>query len=526
MTDPNSNIYRYSYDLLNRLYTATYPDGSTEVNTYDNASNRVTYKNRFGNVQTSLYDTRNREYNYSWSGGNVQPRTVSWDGASRMTACSTTNTYINFTYFRDGLLASQEEWGTGSYGDGTHHTLSYAYDDDGNRASVGLPNTTAAGYTYTGRNQILDVTAGTGGSKWAEYSYDASGNMKTRTLYNGVANTSSSMIYDALNRVQSINYTFNGRTGWCNYGYDVMSNVSYVQRGDGTADGVTYDKNNQIINFVRDGTLNGSTVTGGTATSLTFDASGNWASVNGDGAHYGVNNLNQYTNFAGKAPGYGSNGVMTSFNGWTYSYDAMKRLTSANKTGTTSSFYYDGLNRQVARTINGVTSYSVWDGWNLYAEFSPGNPNIPSERLVYGAGGDLLESPLNHQYYYPNAFGSTAYLCDDQGTMLERYKYDMNGVVTVYGPNNNVLPGASVSHLYNGQQWYPELQLYDLRNRFYKPDMGRFLQPDPTGFSGDAANLYRYCGNNPVNRRDPNGTFAVYHQDGDYYSYRAPGDIT
>ena len=104
-----------------------------------------------------------------------------------MTACSTTNTYINFTYFKDGLLASQEEWGTGSYGDGTHHTLSYTYDDDGNRASVGLPNTIVAGYTYTGRNQVLDVTAGVGGSKWAEYSYDASGNMKTRTLYNGVA---------------------------------------------------------------------------------------------------------------------------------------------------------------------------------------------------------------------------------------------------------------------------------------------------------------------------------------------------
>ena len=77
MTDPNSNIYRYSSRSCSIVvYTATYPDGSTEVNTYDKASNRATYKNRFGNVQTFLYDTRNREYNYSWSGGNVQPRTL------------------------------------------------------------------------------------------------------------------------------------------------------------------------------------------------------------------------------------------------------------------------------------------------------------------------------------------------------------------------------------------------------------------------------------------------------------------
>jgi hypothetical protein len=47
--------------------------------------------------------------------------------------------------------------------------------------------------------------------------------------------------------------------------------------------------------------------------------------------------------------------------------------------------------------------------------------------------------------------------------------------------------------------------LYDLRNRFYSPDLGRFLQPDPIGFAGDPSNIYRYVGNNPVNRSDPSG---------------------
>jgi hypothetical protein len=35
--------------------------------------------------------------------------------------------------------------------------------------------------------------------------------------------------------------------------------------------------------------------------------------------------------------------------------------------------------------------------------------------------------------------------------------------------------------------------------------MGVFLQPDPIGFKGDAANIYRFCGNNAVNRADPLG---------------------
>ena len=69
----------------------------------------------------------------------------------------------------------------------------------------------------------------------------------------------------------------------------------------------------------------------------------------------------------------------------------------------------------------------------------------------------------------------------------------------------------SVRHLFTGQQWYGELGLYDLRNRFYSPDIGRFLQPDPIWFNGDPTNLYRYCGNNPVNHSDPNGeNIGVY----------------
>jgi hypothetical protein len=35
--------------------------------------------------------------------------------------------------------------------------------------------------------------------------------------------------------------------------------------------------------------------------------------------------------------------------------------------------------------------------------------------------------------------------------------------------------------------------------------MGVFLQPDPIGFKGDAANIYRFCNNNAVNRIDPMG---------------------
>ena len=57
----------------------------------------------------------------------------------------------------------------------------------------------------------------------------------------------------------------------------------------------------------------------------------------------------------------------------------------------------------------------------------------------------------------------------------------------------------------------PGVALLYLQQRYYDPDVGRFLTPDPIGFAG-GLNLYAYCGNDPVNRVDPSGTDDV---DGD-----------
>src|SRR5205085_617584 len=59
--------------------------------------------------------------------------------------------------------------------------------------------------------------------------------------------------------------------------------------------------------------------------------------------------------------------------------------------------------------------------------------------------------------------------------------------------------------MFQGREWIPELGIYDYRHRFYHPSLGRFLQADPTGFDAGDMNLFRYCGDNPVDRSDPTG---------------------
>jgi hypothetical protein len=44
-----------------------------------------------------------------------------------------------------------------------------------------------------------------------------------------------------------------------------------------------------------------------------------------------------------------------------------------------------------------------------------------------------------------------------------------------------------------------------VRQRWYDPATRQFISQDPLGFAGGDVNLYRYAGNNPVNRNDPSG---------------------
>jgi len=58
--------------------------------------------------------------------------------------------------------------------------------------------------------------------------------------------------------------------------------------------------------------------------------------------------------------------------------------------------------------------------------------------------------------------------------------------------------------LMHGRDYEPEVGLYYYRARYYHPELGRFLQPDPMGYE-DSMNLYQGFGMNPANFTDPMG---------------------
>ena len=163
------------------------------------------------------------------------------------------------------------------------------------------------------------------------------------------------------------------------------------------------------------------------------------------------------------------------------------------------------------QTMVTTTIFSVWDGdWALLEEYDSTGARV--QGYVEGYHG-LVKTLVNSVYYYQDELGSTSHVADTHGVLLEYYKYDLYGKPTYFSPNNPNQPLTAstfgVKDLFTGQRWIVEIGLYDDRNRFMSPDLGRFLQPDPIGFKGDGSNLYRYCGNDWANRSDPMGTQDV-----------------
>jgi len=176
---------------------------------------------------------------------------------------------------------------------------------------------------------------------------------------------------------------------------------------------------------------------------------------------------------------------------------------------------YDGLGRCVRRTVNGTTALFVYDGWNPIVEFD-GAGNYRAWNL-YGAKTDELLARwmfgVGNCWYHSDRHGNVFALLNDSGAVEERYTYDAFGKPTVsdwwgnlhVDVNNNPQSSYGNRFTFQGREWIAELGIYDYRHRIYHPGLGRFLQVDPTGFDAGDMNLFRYCGDDPVDGSDPEG---------------------
>jgi RHS repeat-associated protein len=301
------------------------------------------------------------------------------------------------------------------------------------------------------------------------------------------------------------------------YLYDAMSRVTNVQR-DGHDDGFGYDCAGQLTTASYTG-WNG----GGTRNvNYSQDNLGNRNQVNDNGGVQGYSHNSSYLNQYVSAPaGSVSNGTeheIAGYEGPNYTHYGDRRLASVSGNGNSYGLAYDALGRCVKRTLNGTVVYYTYDGPHPIYEWKADGSKAGWN--LYGKGIDEVLLRADYQvvsagqgyFFQQNRLGSVTHLTGFSGEVIESYRYD------AFGQPTTTYSGGSFNNRFKftGREYQSAFGIYEYRNRAYHPGLGRFLSEDPMGLGAGDSNMFRYCGGDPVNRRDP---FGLHHVSGDEKIY-------
>ena len=350
------------------------------------------------------------------------------------------------------------------------------------------------------------------------YGYDSRGNIDNQTFAHrpAVGNAPASPASD--------------------YGYDDLDRLTAVTYFDTTADTESFD----------------------------YDILGNRKSVglrDGSSDNYDVNSLtNRYNSIGGGSVGYDLAGNLTSDkDGYVYSWDHDNHLTAVKDSSLdlVAEYVYDALGRRVRKTeyINGGTATSqvqtdyYYNGWQLLTELVT-DADLEVSTVNYagacpdGFGSNALDEVLFYvtndgttetvSYLTHDHLNSPSACLNDSGTIQERFEYDAYGTRHIFNadyisePTSSTLTvgftGQRIDVLDNGN-----LTLCYYKNRWYLPEMGRFMSVDSHGMipNGevlllgiygefdiyrqyyDGANIYQYTRSRPTIEFDSLGLQAA-----------------
>ena len=273
---------------------------------------------------------------------------------------------------------------------------------------------------------------------------------------------------------------------------------------------------------------------------------------------YTHNNLNQITTSlcspaSPRTIHHNADGGLSSDGIWAYAYDAEDQLRSVTSRSLTNGALrvlnaYDHRNRRIRKTVQRLHSTSapppappsgtdewqtlethtfVWDSNNIIlekVEFADGSIRtfeyywgMDKSGTEQGAGGvgGLLAVSMDGIFYIPcyDHNGNIVLCVSETGAIAAQYTYDPYGNITESsGPLADVF-----SFGFSTQYHDRETDMVGYKRRFYRPDLGRWLNRDPIEEIG-GENLYLFSANSPSVYYDVYGCAWEIKRDGGLFA--------
>ena len=228
----------------------------------------------------------------------------------------------------------------------------------------------------------------------------------------------------------------------------------------------------------------------------------------------------QLLSWNGKSYAYDAGGNPTVLRGMALTWGEGRRLKRIAATAGEVTFAYDSDGKRVKKTSGNTETKYYYNGSTLsgLVRITTGNTGTTKTtvQFVYDAEGKPFLLRLNGKtdyFYLYNGLGDVVGLVDSSNKVVVRYQYNSWGKVTSSEDTSGVSLATLNPFCYRKYVYDPETGLYCLGSRYYDPEVGRFVNADDTDviFAKPQElyhkNLYVYCDNNPVVRRDIQGYF-------------------
>ncbi|MHC8322723.1 RHS repeat-associated core domain-containing protein [Pseudomonas sp. GB2N2] len=460
----------YAYDLNGHLLEKTEigADGSQLVTNYQrDSAGRLLLK--------TLPDGTKVEYRYDSLG-----RLISVDDGC--------DHPLEFEYdHQDRLITEHQGWGTLRYGydacgqlnrlrlpDGSK--LDYRHKKGGALSAIDLNGAPLTTHQFTfGREQQRQQ-----GQLTSHYHYDEQGRLQAHAI-----NQHTRPLY-----LRHYTYAVNGnlaaiadsRHGQRSYYYDPLSRLTRVRHTrDNPAETYAHDPAGNLLMQDRPGAA---------------AVKGNRLLIQGD-RHY---DYDAFGNLIRERRGTAQKLVTE------YAYDCQHRLIGVTTPdGRCASYRYDAFGRRIAKTVDGHTTEFFWQGDHLVAESSREHyrsyvyePGTFRPLAMLDGKGPRKACPF---YYQLDHLGTPQELTDYSGEIVWSAKYNAYGKVTHLEHGGGEQLDQPLR--FQGQYFDTESGLHYNRHRYYDPNVGRYLTPDPVKLAG-GLNQYRYA-LNPTGWVDPLG---------------------